>query len=83
MRKPQTRRPFLIAAARVSGGAAQADRYEPNTCKVYIRDWCDGPCIVIEGGMNRGIAKAFETAADRHRRIKKVWLWSNGGRTAK
>jgi len=79
--KTSLKQSLLIAAACLLGGGAQADRYEPNTYKVYVRNWCYEPCIVIEGGMNRGVAAAFERVADQNPHIDKVWLWSGGGWT--
>jgi len=72
---------LLLAVAVLACAPAFAERYEPGAFKVYVRDWCYGPCIVIEGGMNRGVAAAFNRVADANPHIDKVWLWSGGGWT--
>ena len=83
MKRTHATQPILRAAVCLLGMLAvmpaPAERFEPSTYKIYVRDWCHGPCIVIEGGMNRGIAAAFEKVADQNPHIDKVWLWSGGG----
>ena len=77
------KKPLLIifVAGLLSAPAAHA-RYEPDKFKIYVKDWCDGPCIVVQGGINKGIAKAMKKTMKKHPDIKKVWLWSTGGWTA-
>ncbi len=72
---------LLILAASLLGAPITHARYEPKKFKVYVRNWCDGQCIVIEGGMNNGVAKALKQAIKKNPHIKKVWLWSSGGWT--
>ena len=54
---------------------------QPDKYRVYVRNWCDGECIVVHGGMNDGIATAVQKAIDENPHIKKIGLRSRGGWT--